>query len=146
MIIKVLANQIPVFWETIKFAVKTVDNVKEDSQQEYLNLLLQSLLSDKAQCFIIMNDERVLQALCITKILHDKALVKNYMYIHCLYAFHAVEENLWQKGLDAIHTFAKNNDCAYISLSSMNKRIWDIVSTYGFEESERVFKLGIGGI
>ena len=146
MRIKILSVQIPMFWETIKFVVKTVDNVKEKELPEYLNDMLQALLNDKAQCFIEMDDNtRELHAMCITRLLYDKVIMKNYLFIQCLYSFKPLDDSVWRKGLDLIHQFAKAQSCAYISCSSKNQRIWDIVTGYGYDEVERVFKFNIGG-
>ena len=69
---RVLATQIPMFWEAIKFACSKADNIEAELYRPYFNELLQALLSDKAQCFVVLDNSRVLQRVIITRIVQDK--------------------------------------------------------------------------
>lgn len=140
---KVLSIQIPQFWEAIKFAVVKVDEVEPERVQDYLIELLHSLLNDKAQFFAVLDDNKVLSAVCITRILIDKVTGEKYLFIQNLYSFTVVDNGSWNHGLDVILDFAKRNSCKYLTCMSRNHRIFDIVGRYGFRETERIFKYSI---
>jgi hypothetical protein len=146
MIIKLLALQIPIFWETIKFVAKKVDEIDDKDLPSYLNELLHALLCDKAQCFVILDDKRILVAMAISRILGNKVNRKKYLYIQCLYSFKVINDDMWQDGLDLMRKFAEKEKCSYISFDSRNPRIWDIGGLLGCYEAKRTFTLNIGGV
>ena len=71
-IFRLLPVQIVPFWEAIKFACKEADEVKKEEMSNYFNELLQALLSDKAQVFIVLDDKRILHSIAITRITFNK--------------------------------------------------------------------------
>jgi len=71
MFIKILPSQVPMLWEHIKYAAVHADRLREGDVENYLNALLGDLLSDKAQCFVRMDGERLLLAVVITRFLSD---------------------------------------------------------------------------
>ena len=76
MIIKIVSKQIPYFWNAIKYTVKEAGEVNEKDFQPYCNELLQALLSDKAQCFVRLDDKRILEAVLITRIMENRQALK----------------------------------------------------------------------
>lgn len=145
MLIKLLPAQIPVFWDSIKFACKVADIVEEKDYQSYYNELLHSLLSEKAQCWVRLNEERKLELLLITRILSDKGIDKKYLFLQCLYVFDRVAEEVWSKEFLFIKAFAEVEKCNQISFDSRNPRIWEIAQAVGFKERYRHFVF-IGGV
>jgi len=145
MIIKLLAQQIPTYWEIIKYATTVVDNVQEKDRRVYLNRLLQSLLNDKSQCFIRFDEDRVLDKLMVTKIMGDKITEEKHLSIECLYAFKTSTDQEWTEEFVFIRQFADKEQCLYILFESPHKRIWEIGKLIGFKEKYRVFILKIGG-
>jgi hypothetical protein len=143
MVIRVLSSQIPYFWDTIKFVAVNADEVDKKDLAPYCNELLHSLLGDKAQCFVRLDDKKVLLALIITRILADKITGKKYLYIQCMYSFQIVDEKLWRKDIQFVYDFAKSSECSHVSFDSRNKRIFEIAKLIGCEEVSRSFKYQI---
>jgi hypothetical protein len=141
--IRLLPAQITKFWEIIKFAATKADRVEQENLPYYLNELLHSLLSDKAQCFFKLDENRVLTSVIITKILIDKNSNKKYLSIECLYSFKRVDNQEWVDTFDILKKFAKSEKCEYISGISNNKRAWEIGELGGFRELNRKFILKV---
>ena len=139
MLIKLISTQVVDFWEVIKFAVTRVDEVDSKDLQLYLNELLHALLSDKAQCFVRLSKDRIIIALCITRIRADKITGKKYLFIQNVYSFKATIDETWTQDADFLKEFAKKEKCSYLSFYSRNKRIWELGEMVGFKERYRVF-------
>lgn len=145
-IIKLLPIQIPFMWETLKFVATKADEVDKKELQPYLNELLHALLSDKAQCFVRLDEKRTLLALLITKIMGNKRTGEKYLYIQCLYSFQLVDDSIWRKDMIFIRQFADKEKCSYISFDSRNTKVQEIGRMLGFEEVNRNFSMKLGGI
>jgi len=143
MLVKLLAEQVPSFWETIKFVATNADEVSKKDLPAYLNELLHALLSDKAQCFVRLNNERVLLALTTTRILENKITGENYLLIQCAYSFQAVDPEVWKEDRENLETFAKAANCKYISFNSRNEKIWKMGEYAGFKEVNRTYQYQI---
>jgi len=146
MVIKILPTQIPQLWEIIKFAVTRADEVESKDLQPYFNELLHALLSDKAQCFVRLDDNRILLLLMITRISVDKITGRKSLFIQALYSWKNVEDKEWQDDYNFVKEFAKHEQCKLISFESRNLRIWQLGETLGFKESLRTFRLSLGGV
>ncbi len=146
MIIKILPAQIPVFWETIKFCETQVNEVSSDIRQLYLNNLLHSLLSDKAQCFVRLDEKRVLIALMITKIEKNKITLDNYLHIQTLYSFRKVPDRDWEVEYEFIRQFAEKAKCKSITFDTCTEKIMQLGQLVGFKEVHRSFELNLEGV
>lgn len=145
MIIQLLPQDIPRYWDAIKFACKKVDEIDEEHMPAYMNELLVALLNSQAQCFVRISDDRKeLQALVVTKILHNAQWDEKYLYVQALYSWEIVEENIWQRDIDFIKAFAKREGCRYVGAMSRNKRAQDIMQMIGFSEYTRIYALRLG--
>ena len=143
MIHKIVASQIPQFWDTIKFAALNADNIAENDRQLYLNNLLAFLLCDKAQCFVRSNETRELLAIVITRITKDEITGEKALYISSLYSFKAVPNMQWESDIKAIERFAHANGCKKIIAVSNNQRVFEIANKLGFVERYRSFALEV---
>jgi len=146
IIVRILATQIPQLWEVVKFACTQADEVDKEDLPYYLNELLHALLSDKAQCFIRLGEDRTLLALISTRVMVDKITGKKYLFIQCLYSFKMVEDEVWKQDWSIILDFIKAEKCSYVSFNSRNERIWEITRMLGFKEKYRRFDYEVGGV
>ena len=89
--IKLLATQIPTYWELIKHIVCKVDEISEKDLQPYLNELLHALLNSKAQCFINLDDKKIVIGVLITRLMIDKITGEKYLFIQNAYSFKAAD-------------------------------------------------------
>ena len=146
MIIKLLSIQIPKFWEIIKFTATEADEVDQQELQPYLDELLHNLLSDKAQCFVNLDEKRTLSSLLITKIMSDKKTGEKYLYLQHLYPFRFVDDSVWGEDMIFIRQFADKEKCSYISFDSRNSKTFEIGRMLGFREVSRNFSMRLGGM
>jgi hypothetical protein len=140
MAIRILPNQIPMLWDTIKFIAVKVGIVGEEL---YFNQLLIDLLNDKAQCFVRLDHNRHLQALAITKFVQDTVTTEKSLVVSGLYSFDPASNDQWKLDMNDIVKFARANGCKIVSLTSANNRIFELVSLFGFSEKSRNFTLEI---
>lgn len=145
MIVRILPVQIPVFWESIKFCTTQADEIDQKYQQEYLNALLHTLLSDKSQCFVRMDDSRILKALTITKMEIDKFLGGKSLTIQILYSLERVSDELWMEDYDFIRNFAESQQCNSITFDTRHEQVMKLGKLLGFYEYQRSFRYDIGG-
>ncbi len=143
---RILPVQIPQFWEAIKFVCVQVNEVSKEEMPSYFNELLHALLSDKAQCFIRLGDDRTLEEVAITRIIINKITGEKYLFLQCLYSFKATTDDVWKQGCNLLIDLAKKEGCSYISFNSRHERIWEIGKMLGFKEKYKTFELKIGGV
>ena len=141
--IRLLPQQIPFFWEAIKKASVEANEVKEKDRQVYLNNLLHSLLNDKSQCFVHLDDNRRLVGVLITKILFNKITGAKELHVSTGYAWErtGVEERM--RDLQFVGDFAKHAECKRITLESHNPRVWAICDKIGIPEVSRNFAVEV---
>ena len=132
-------------WENIKFCATRADEIEVKDLSDYLNKLLQSLLSDKSQCFIRLDEDRTLIALMITKIKINKITKKTSLDIQCLYSYKKISDNNWIGEYKFIKKFARSIECDSITFTTRNEQVARIGSLVGFEEKHRFFEISLGG-
>lgn len=138
--IKLLASQVPIYWELIKYIAVKVDEVDGKDLQPYLNELLHALLNEKAQCFVSLDDKRIVVTIFITRLMIDKITGEKYLFIQNMYSFKATDNETREQESVFLKEFAKKEQCTYMSLRSRNKRIWELAELNGYKEKARVFE------
>lgn len=139
MIIKLLSIQIPTYWEIIKFVATKAEEVDNEDLPAYLNWLLHNFLSDKAQCWVRLDEDRKIIALLITQITIDKITAKKSLHLRCIFSFRHVPFDSWQKDFDLLIQFGKQEKCDNITSASKHEKIWEIMSYLGCKETYRLF-------
>ena len=143
---RILPIQVPQLWEVIKFACTQADEVDKKDMPLYFNELLHALLSDKAQCFLRLGDDRTLLVLLITRILVDKITGQKFLFLQVIYSWKRSEDKEWQDDFEFVKEFAEHEQCKYISFEPRNPKIWEIAKLFGCQESNRRFVFDIGGV
>lgn len=138
-LIRLTPDQVPRFWEAIKFSCVKADNIRKEDLPKYLNQLLHSLLSSKAQCFIRLSDNRQLQALMVTKIMADDVTGEKVLFVACLYSYEPVSGEMWKIDFEKVRQFALQQDCQGITTWTNNPRVWELCISLGFVERSRSF-------
>jgi len=142
---RLLAVQIPMFWEAIKYACIEADEVDKKDYANYFNDLLQALLSDKAQCFVILDKDRILHGVAITKIVTDKILLKKELTLQVLYSMRPVSDAELFRNLKILRDLAIQEGCFAVTFQSRNPRIWEMAKISGCTERNRSFIYEVGG-
>jgi len=143
LIIKLLSTQITQYFEAIKFAATTADEVDKEDLQPYLIELLHDLLSDKAQCWIRLDENRTIIALLITKFKVNKINNRKSLHLQCIFSYNEVPLNIWQKDFDMLIQFAKQEGCKNITFNSRHQKIWELTKSFGCREQYRSFAFGL---
>lgn len=143
MTIRVLPNRIPIIWEAIKFSSVKADGVREKDIPIYLTNLLHALLSERAQCFVNLDDERRLVRIAITRVKVDEVTGEKSLAVNSLYGFKPTSVEEWQRDIDTIKDYAKKHGCKRVLACSNNERVFEIVQNVGFENYFRHFVLEV---
>lgn len=140
-VIRLLPNQIPQYWELIKFACAKADKVDEEYYLDYFNELLYSLLSGKAQCFVAINETREIIGLLVTRILLDRITGDNYLFLQSLYGWEKMNQDIWEEAYMLVIEFAQNSKCKHLICQTGNPKVWENVEKIGFIDYERVYRV-----
>lgn len=140
-----LPVQIPMFWEAIKYSGVHADEVDPKDYAAYFNELLHALLSDKAQCFVVLDENRILCSLFITRLFQDKAVDKKKLQIQCLYSMSTMTNDEANKYLAFIIKFAKKESCVEVMFNSRNSRVWELAEATNCVMKSRTYAYIIGG-
>lgn len=145
MHIRVMPAQIPLVWEHIKYGVSQIGQVANESLSRYCIKLLCDLLSEKAQCWVQLNDERLLLNITVTKIVQDRDTNERELNVEGLYAYQgttptgmAIHRNHYQE-------FAKLAGCSRITVTSRVPRAWEILEQNGFKLQCRTYAFPVEG-
>lgn len=139
MFVKLLPNQIPSLWEQIKFAIVSADRIEEGARESYLINTLHALLSDQAQCYVRVDEQRLLQAVVITRFIKDEMTGDRTLLIQSLYSFQTVPEDIWITDMNTVEALAINSGCKKIMAYSNNERVFALAGRLNFNERFRCF-------
>ena len=143
MTLRLLSVQIVKFWDLIKYAIGQVEKLGNDEELKVYNRLFAALLSDKAQCFIVFDEDENVQAVCITELRYDELTNVKSLHIRCLYAFKAASNELWAKEFENIKIMAKKEGCTKITFETSNPRIKSIAKDIGAIEVSTNLKVEV---
>lgn len=139
MVVKLLPDQIVNYWDAIKFATVKSDEVDGRYLEGYLTNLLSELMNNKAQCFVRLDSEKVLQTVMITKILLDKVTEQKTLVVENLYAYQNVHREVWKNDLDILLNFMREEKCMRVLATSKNHIIWKLCEELGFKELNKTY-------
>lgn len=142
--IRLLPQQIPAYWELIKFVVIKLGEITEPEVPIYLNKVLYLLLNDKAQCWVNVGDDKQINNIHLTKIVYSPFTDEKNLEWCGTYAFKFTENSAWQEMESIIEQYAKQSGCSSIYGETKNKRILDIAYNCGFKEKSVNFFKPIG--
>ena len=140
MIIRLLPTQIPAFWEPLKLGATQSGEIEVNARPYYFNKLLHSLLNNKSQCFVWLDDKRTLIRIMVTKIIIDKINGDKNLHIETLYSWAMrIDNKEWRSDFLLFKEFADHEGCKYISFETPNPRLFQIGEQVGFKEKSRIF-------
>lgn len=145
MRVRILANQIPPFWDSIKYCMVNVNAIDDGHSQLYFNELLHDLLSDTAQCFVRLSTDRILESLMVTKIIINKLTNIKTLHIHGLYSFRRASMKEWAEDFKLIRNFANRIQCKTITFDTDNAKVMELGRSVGFVDGKKSFVLDLGG-
>jgi len=142
---RLISVQIPMFWDAIKFACVKSDEVDEKNYSVYFNELLHALLSDKAQCFIMLDAGKILHSVAISRITTDSVLGRKELLLQCVYSMHTMSTEELMRNLKVLVDLAKKEKCDAVTFNSRNPRVWEMAKLSDCKERTRNFVYELGG-
>ena len=142
MIIKLMPEQISVYWDMIKHGVVVANKLTGPNQDSVPAKLLERLLVGKAQCWLGMTEDeqgfRTHYAFGITTV-EESSIGEVYLFLHTLYAFRPMPESLVEEILPTLEDFAKGNGCSKLVTFTANARLITLYTTNGFKQDPMLF-------
>lgn len=145
MAIMLVPDQIPRFWEAIKFAAINAEMVEEKYRDNFLNRLLYLLLSSRAQCFVRLSEDRKLQMIGLTSIQVDPIRDEKTLFAYSLYSFEKVPGEVWIKDLENLKDWAKASGCKTLTAWTNNDKSITLFNMLGWKKRFDLFILDIPG-
>lgn len=146
MAIMLTPDQVPGFWEAIKYGVVNAEMVEESKRETFFNKLLYELLAGKAQCFIRLSEDRKLQMLGITTVKSENLSDDKILFCYGLYSFAKVGFEVWVNDFKALVNWAKVNKCKSIVAWSNNEKAIGIFKEVGCEKKYEIYSYELGGV
>lgn len=145
MHIKVTPQQVPKVWETVKYAITQLDEVPNERLSAYLLWMLHQLLSEKAQCWVTLNEQRILLNVSITRIVTNPFTHERELHLQCLYAFQGLTEHIVLEALALYRQYAKRTACVRVTGASRHPRACAIMEQHGFQPEYKTYTLALEG-
>ena len=140
MILKLLPNQIPMVWNYVKYAYHRVFNIDGNDLVIITNELLHSLLSERSQCFVKLDNERKVNAIIITKVVVDKYTGTKQFLLEVVYAFQNTTISERFDDLDYFISQARKVNCSEITAYVNSSRVYNLMDKLGWVETGRSYK------
>lgn len=138
-IYRLLPAQIPFFWDVIKYCCEKADEVDKEDMPSYFSELLQALLSEKAQCFIVLTEEKRLVQIGITRVIVDKVIGSKHLFGQCMYSWDRLSEEDLTRFYSFLLEFAEKEKCTAFTFNSRNPRMWELAKMARCTEKHRTF-------
>jgi hypothetical protein len=131
MLIQIQPIQVPQFWDMIKFAAISTDNISEEHKSYYLLTLLQDLLAGKKTAFVIQNKENAVTLVVIIEVKRDELTNTKIMFMTCLYSFERQPEKNWDTAVMDLAIIAKVTGCVSIVGDTASSKLGEILERNG---------------
>lgn len=145
MIYRIPVGQVPQFWEHIKFAATSTDQIEDVHKQLYCNHLLVDLLASKKLVVIMVSDNKELQFLSLISYKVDKITGKKTLSVDNFYSWCRTTEAEKLKFFQTIINMAKKEGCDYVYANTYNPKLWSIAKMFNPETEQRAFIFALGG-
>lgn len=147
MMIKLTAEQISIYWDTLQYVwLQTNPPPKGVSPTQYLNLLLENLLSDVAQAWIIYEgegDTKSVIAVGISSICRDEISGLSTIVIKCLYGFRKLDNDIAMRAFEDFKTYARNTGASQVKLFTNVPRVKELATLCKCVKTSEVFTLDL---
>ena len=142
MIVQLLPDQVPNFWEDIKTSLEESAPPLMVRNTERVNNILMSLLVGRMQCWVSVDTSKephIVKGVLTTSVVSDNCSGTKMLLIYSGYSLGEVEDEFWIEGLKAFRDYAKSQGCAivgtYSSIPYMKERLGKLgadLETFGY--------------
>lgn len=137
-VIKLLPDQISLFWSLIKHGVVQAYRIPKEFQQDFTLKYLENLMLGLYQCWVgyveTEEGEKKLHAILCTRIIDEKEYGVRTLAIIGVYGFRLIPQDMIESASAKIEEFARANNCNVMVTEYESKRVEDILNTMGFEK------------
>lgn len=141
MFLRLMPDQIPTFWDAIKVAAVRSNNVDKEFIPGYLRRLLCALISEKATCFVKLDDAKNLKAVHIVRITNNDILDNTTMISDAIYSFSKLTLEEWKDNFSKLIDYAKSKGCKVILAWTDSDRVIEIGKSIGAEVISKTLML-----
>jgi len=146
MIIKLQPVQIPPYWESIKLAAITANEIRDENTQEYSIKLLLNLLNSNLQCLVSIDEGRNIQKITLIGIYYDDILKEKFMVIEGIYGFQKMAPEEWLKESKILYRYAQDEKCTSVRMCTNNSIVVELANRYGMAEVSRNYTVDLKGV
>lgn len=144
MFIKLMPDQVTLFWGSIKTGMIKSYKVPKEYQQDFAIKSLERLLSSLAQCWVRFHidneNNRILDLIMTSKIINIDHCGARVLFIDSLYGFNLITDEIASEVYSCLDRFALANNCHMISTENSNERLEELLLDQGFEKGNTVYK------
>jgi len=145
MIIKLLPEQIPTYWEHIKFALIKTMIIEPKSMERYLINILSLLLTSRYQCWLAVSEEKKIHWLLISRIYNGFG-GEAYFFIETLYGYAPISVQTKEEIMKTMQKFAKEIGCTYILCVPMSPLAVKVCQQVNMDEKAKIYMIKVGGL
>lgn len=144
MILKLLPDQIDAYWDVIQHAwIQTNPPPPGVSIVEYLNVLLENLLSGGAAAWIVYDepvpDEKRVIAIGVTQLKRESLTGVTNVLIQCLYGLRKLDNALAAEAFSDFLKYARNTGAVRVKLQTSVPRVVELAKLCGCKREAEIF-------
>lgn len=136
MMIQLQPDKIVEVWPGIKEGIAQVGRLLSN-REEYLPNVLASLLAGKYQLWVVMNEERNIQALLITCLAEDALTGEKLLSVDVGFGYRKSSDKFILEHWETLREYAAAHDCDYVKATTNVERAAEICKLVGAEEVSR---------
>jgi hypothetical protein len=132
MFIKLLPEQVSVYWDIIKHGCQQVLPPMTADNDAAMNDILKKLLMGQFQCWISTEPQSDrFKCFVISEIATDTFSDQRFFRLYVLYGVRPLTEEDWQEGFEKLQTFAKHNNCTVMTGYTNNEYLCEKLEKFG---------------
>jgi len=129
-------------WDLFRFGlIQSVPGIT-NANAESMQAILVSLLNQKAQGWVLVDDEGI-TSIVITYIEHDKITGDKYLLCYAMYNFRPVGREGWDMLSVGLNKFARGNGCGRIVFYTNVPDLQKGAEIFGFKATSTVLERGV---
>ena len=136
MIIKLQADQVGIFWESIKYSMIQANKIPKELEQDFGNKMLEKALTGLIQCWMVYKEGdsgKEVVALLTTRIIDNTDHGFKVLLLSTLSSFRLLTEELVSDAYNALEAYALANECSMLMAETSIDRVKDMAIKNGFE-------------
>jgi hypothetical protein len=134
MLIALLPDQVATYWPAIKAAIE--QSAPPVAKQDLdMNKVLESIMMDQLQVWILENDNEKIVAVVTTTVTEDFCSSSKSLLIYSLFGISTIGPRLWREGFETLKAHAKALGCSRIVAFTTEEVVRKLVKFFGGDDS-----------